>query len=190
MATVGQSEKLMTIEEYAALPPADVPTELVKGSIIEMNVPRQRHGEVCAAITATVRGFARQHKLGRVTSNDAGVITRRNPDTLRGADVAYYSYARVPPGEIDARVYLDATPEVVFEVRSPDDRNAQILEKVAEYLQADVLCVCVFDPLRRTIHIYEDNADVPVKILDGDGELELPQIHVDFRVAVSEFFDD
>ena len=141
MASVGQTEKLMTIEAYAALPPSDTPTELVKGRVVEVNVPRQRHGEVCAAITAIVRGYVRQHGLGRVMSNDAGVITRRNPDTLRGADVAYYSYHRVPQGEIDARIYLEAKPEVVFEVRSPDDRNAQILEKVAEYLQAVVLCV-------------------------------------------------
>ena len=42
--------------------------------------------------------FVEEHDLGRVMSNDSGVITERDPDTVRGADVAYYSYARLPEG--------------------------------------------------------------------------------------------
>ncbi len=188
MASVG--EKLMTVEEFAQLPANDVPLELVRGRIVEMNVPRSRHGEVLAAVTGIVRGFVRQRKLGRVMAGDSGVITTRDPDSLRGADVAFYSYSRVPQGRIDPRVYLDASPEVIFEIRSPDDRTASILEKVAEYLRADVLCVCVLDPIRETIHVYEDSADAPVIVLNADDELAISHIDDDFRVPVLEFFED
>lgn len=189
MATA-QSEKLLTIDEYARLPAGDAPTELVRGRIIEMNIPRPRHGQVCGAITIIVGNFVRRRKLGRVMCNDAGVITQRDPDTLRGPDVAYFSYNRVPPGRIDPRTYLDVVPEVVFEVRSADDRTSQVLEKVAEYLQAGVPCVCVFDILDDSVSVYEASADSPIRVLRGDDELSLPQIHAEFRVPVREFFED
>jgi Uma2 family endonuclease len=190
MATVEQSKKLMTVEEYASLPPSDSPTELVQGRIIDVNVPRSRHGEVCAAITEIVRSFVRKRKLGRVFSNDAGVITERQPDSLRGADVSFYSYARAPRGRIDPRIYLDAAPNVVFEVRSPDDRTSEVLEKVAEYLHAGVDCVCVFDTLHETVSVYEETADAAMLVLQVEDTLTLRQIHDDFRVRVGEFFDD
>jgi Uma2 family endonuclease len=128
--------------------------------------------------------------LGRVLSNDSGVITERQPDSLRGADVAYYSYGRVPRGRIDPRIYLEAAPDVIFEVRSPDDRTSEVLEKVAEYLQADVQCACVFDTLHESVSVYEDTADAPMLMLNVDDTLALRHIHEDFRVRVGEFFDD
>ena len=33
-----------------------------------------------------------EHDLGHVLSNDSGVITERDPDTVRGADISFYSY--------------------------------------------------------------------------------------------------
>lgn len=190
MATVQQSEKLITVEEYASLPANAPPTELVQGRIVDVNVPRSRHGEVCAAITEIVRSFVRKRKLGRVFSNDAGVITERQPDSLRGADVSFYSYERVPRGRIDPRIYIDAVPNVIFELRSPDDRTSDVLEKVAEYLHAGVECVCVFDTLHETVSVYEETADAAMLVLRVDDDLALRQIHADFRVHVDEFFDD
>jgi len=38
--------------------------------------------------------FVDEHELGRVMSNDSGVITERESDTVRGADVTFYSLNR------------------------------------------------------------------------------------------------
>ena len=42
-----------------------------------------------------------------VTVNDSGVVTERDPDTLRGADVAFYCFARVPRESLPRARYLD-----------------------------------------------------------------------------------
>jgi Uma2 family endonuclease len=118
MATV---ESLLTAEAFAALPERDVPVELVRGEILEMNMPSFRHGEVCGAIAEIVGRHVRSQKLGRILSNDSGIITRRNPDSVRGADVAYYSYRSVPKGE-HPLVYAAKPPELIFEVKSREDR--------------------------------------------------------------------
>src|SRR3954454_11353921 len=135
---------LLTAEEYLELPDNGRPTELVRGRLIDVNVPTPRHGEICLKVGRLLGNFVEEHGLGRVVSNDSGVLTQRDPDTLRGADVAFYSYTRVPRGPLP-RGYLPVPPEVVFEVRSPTDRWPPILAKVAEYLAAGVAFVVVLD---------------------------------------------
>src|SRR5688572_20567051 len=107
MATV--SDKLLTLQEYSKLPELDYPNELVRGRIVRMTPPQSRHGQVCATATVLLSNFARKHKLGHVLSNDSGVITERDPDTLRGADVAYYSFDRVPKGPL-SEGYIEVPP--------------------------------------------------------------------------------
>ena len=48
-----------------------------------MNVPTPRHGEICVQISYLLRRFLEDHPLGRVVSNDSGVRTERDPDTMR-----------------------------------------------------------------------------------------------------------
>jgi len=181
------TETLLTAEEYRLLPDNGRPTELIRGRVVEMNMPAPRHGYICAIITEALSSFVRQHDLGRVMSNDSGVITHRGPDTVRGADVCYYSYTRLPKGPLPEG-YLPVTPGLVFEVRSPTDRWSQVLTKVGEYLNAAVLIVCVLDPQTETLTVY--HADEIQRVLTADDELSLPDLlGPDFRVPVRRFFE-
>jgi Uma2 family endonuclease len=112
------------------------------------------------------------------------VITRRDPDTVRGADVSFYSYAKVPRGRI-RKGYLDVVPDLVVEVRSEDDRRKDI-EKVKEYLDAGVGVAIVLDPDPETAHVFRP--DQPPRELGPDDELTVPDVLGDFRVAVRRFF--
>ena len=118
--------------------------------------------------------------------NDSGVITQRNPDTVRGADVAYYSYARIPKGTLP-KGYQPEVPELVVEVRSTHDRWGEIIEKVSEYVHAGVLFVIVLDPEPQIAHVF--SAEEAPKALIGEDELILPGILDDFRVRVGRFFE-
>jgi Uma2 family endonuclease len=182
------AEALVTAEEYRLLPDNGRPTELVRGKIVPMNMPAPRHGEICALIVRLVGSFVHEKGLGRVVCNDSGVVTERHPDTVRGADVAYYSYsyARAPKGPLPEG-YLSVAPELLFEVRSPGDRWRNILAKVVEYLDAGVNVVCVLDPVPPTIHSY--SADQPTRVVAGDEEFTVPEGLGDFRVPVRLFFE-
>src|SRR5579863_7618088 len=92
--------KLMTAEEFRLLPDDGQPKELIQGVPVDMTLPTPRHGEICVNVAYLLRRFLEDNPRGRVVSNDAGIITERDPDTLRGADVAFYSYARVPAGPL------------------------------------------------------------------------------------------
>src|SRR5262249_24724663 len=105
------AEALITAEEYRRLPDNGQPTELVRGRIVPLNMPTPRHGHICAETVYHLRRFLEDQDLGRVVSNDSGIVTERDPDTVRGADVAFYSYARVPKGPWP-KGYLGVVPEL------------------------------------------------------------------------------
>ena len=177
---------LMTAEEFGQRPDPGHPEELVQGMVIQMPPPDRRHGYVCGQAYYFLRQFVDEHDLGRVLSNDSGVITERDPDTVRGADVAYYSYARLPKGPLPTG-YGPEVPEVVFEVRSAGDRWRKILEKVSEYLKAGVLVVVVLDPESQIAHVF--GADDPPRTLNPAEELTFAGILEGFRARVGRFFE-
>ena len=143
---------LMTAEEFGKRPDPGYPEELVQGRVVAMSVPDGRHGYVCLKIGRILAEFVNKNDLGRVMSNDSAVITHRNPDSVRGADVAYYSYERLPRGPL-APGYGPEVPELVVETLPHCDRWMNIHEKVTEYLNAGVTTVIVLDPGPNTAQV-------------------------------------
>jgi Uma2 family endonuclease len=177
----------MTAEEFARRPDPGHPEELVRGRIVAMPPTGRRHGQICANAVFLLSLYVRERRLGHLLSNDAGVITRRSPDTVRGPDVAFYSYARLPRGPL-GRAYGPEMPELVVEVRSPEERWRDLHGKVAEYLAAGVTAVLVLDPDTSTAHVV--HADQPTRVLGPEDTLTLPDIlGAEFAVVVGRFFD-
>ena len=154
MASVGS--KPITLDEFSQMPdPADgARLELVRGEVIVMPPPRGKHGVVCAEIARVLGNYVKSSKLGWVTSNDTGVILERDPDTLRGPDVAFWSVRRQPAMP---EGYFEIPPDLAVEVLSPDDRRADVREKIKEYVQHGVPLVWLVDPETRTVMVYEGN---------------------------------
>jgi Uma2 family endonuclease len=185
MATA-EMAALMKAEEFGRRPDPGHPEELVRGRIVRRPPTKPRHGEVCAQCVHLFKRFLDDHDVGRVVGNDAGVIIRRDPDTVRGPDVAFYSYERLPKGPLP-RGYLPQIPELVVEVRSPGDRWKETHEKVAEFLGAGVLVVVVLDPGPKSAHVF--GAEEEPRKLGADDELALPGILEGFRLRVGRFFE-
>ena len=185
MSTTNAITTLMTAEEFFNHQ-CTSQAELVRGKIFEMNPPPGfRHGKVCGNIIFELKTFLVENDLGVVLGNDSGIITQQNPDTVRGADVAFYSYHRLPKGETPIG-YATSPPELVFEVRSPSDRQGELLTKVGEYLKVGVDIVCLVNSDKEEIHIYTD--DAPVQILSKKNKLTLRNILPGFEIDVCKLF--
>ena len=85
MATVTQT-KLMTAEEFMAADLGEGRYELVRGEVIEVPPPMPEHGRVCMNISFILESYGRRTVIGYALSNVAGVLTERDPDTVRGPD--------------------------------------------------------------------------------------------------------
>lgn len=179
------AEALLTAKDFAQLPRGARPCELVRGRVHEMNVPSPRHGQVCGRICRILGRYLDQHDIGHLVTNDGGVVTETDPDTVRGPDVGYFSYARVPPGPFPFG-YLDAVPELVFEVLSPSDRWSEVLVKVNEYRNAGVDIVCVLDPVGQTATLF--SATQAGVLFHATDTFALPVLFPGWAVLVRDFF--
>lgn len=187
MATATET-KLMTVEEFARRTDPGYPEELIRGRVEAITLPKPYHGYMCQQLSRLLGNLAEAGDLGYVLTNDSGVITQRGPDTVRGADVCYYSYAKVPKGSLPRDRYLDVPSDLVAEVLSPDDRWAKVLEKVAEYLNAGVGVVLVVDPEQRAVQAYE--AERAVRIVGAGETLALPGVFGEaFAMEVGRLFE-
>ena len=175
---------LLTAEEYALRPHAEYPDELVRGKVIPMTVPNRRHGQICADDQSPGL-FLASHDLGHVLSNDAGVITHRNPDTVRGPDVAFYSYNRLPKGPLPPS-YGPEVPKLVFEVRSPAIAGSICSPRLPSTSNAGVLAVVVLDEESQTALL--QLPDAMPRRLSSDENLSFPGILPGFSVSVHQFF--
>ena len=102
-------------------------------------------GVSCGNACFVLESYGRQTGLGYALSNDSAVVTERGPDTVRGADVSFYSHARWPRSEVGNRL-PPVPPDLAVEVVSPGNRPGEMLKKVSEYLEAGVSMVWVVYP--------------------------------------------
>jgi len=160
-------------------------TELVEGEIIQHIPTGFLHGRIEALIATLLSIFVRKHKLGVVFGGETGIYTRRNPDTVRGVDVAYISHERL--AQSTSHSYLDVAPELVVEVMSPNDSWTEIDDKLDEYFGIGVQLIWIVNPKRQQIHIY--TAHTKFEILGVADTLTGGSVLDGFAVAVSEIFE-
>ncbi len=187
MATVTETEsKLLTAEEFMAADLGEGIFELVRGKVVEMRRPMPEHGRVCVNAGYVLESFGRQTALGYAISNDSAVLTERDPDTVRGPDVCFYTHARWPRAQV-GRGLPPVPPDIAVEVYSPGNRKGEMNKKILEYLAAGALLVWVVYPAKRNVAIHRMDDQPPQVLGENDVIENLPELP-GFRCPVSDFF--
>jgi Uma2 family endonuclease len=184
MAVLKDSQGVLITGEELYLMPDLGRCELVDGRIVPLSPTGRPHGRAGARLAAHLLLFVESHDLGEVLTADAGVYTRRNPDTVRAPDVMFISHERLAGCKEEG--YLDVAPEMAVEILSPTDRKDQVAKKIEEYFSANVLRVWVLDSKKRRLLAYRSLTDVQefgIGDVLTDGAL-LPG----FQLAMAELF--
>lgn len=158
--------------------------ELVRGEVIELPPPLKSHGVVCSNVVRLVGNFAFDQGKGYVAGNDSGVILARDPDTVRGPDVAYYEDADTF-SELHPK-YGEAPPRLAVEILSSSDRYSSITEKVNDYLDNGVPLVWLIDPELRTVTVWRPAQRA--RVLKGAEQVTGEDVLPGFACPVSDFF--
>lgn len=151
--------RLLTAADVAVLPrtlpSGDVGYELHDGRLVVLALPGAMHGRRQARFAAYL--FAEGEQLGHGQGyTKVGVLLRRNPDHLIGPDAAFVTTSQLPV-QVSPEGYLITIPELIIEVRSKNDTQPEIDEKVNDYLRAGAVLVWVADPDARTVTVYQSN---------------------------------
>ena len=183
MATV--MPNLITGEMLFQMPqPADgAQQELIEGVIITMPPPGGRHGSCCSEICFRLLTFVKAEQLGYVTANDTGFYVERNPDSVLGPDIAFWSKDRLsemPEG------YIEIAPDLAVEVVSPNDAHSKLQLKVNKYLQSGVKLIWLVDPELRIVTTYRGKDQI--RILEENDVISADEVLPGFTCGVNEFF--
>ena len=160
------------------------PCELIEGRIVPTVPAGVPHGIYEGNFYLALRQFVDEHDLGIVAAGEVGIYTRRNPDTVRGADVVFISHGR--NRQRSSSGYLDVAPDLVVEILSPNDRWTDVMDKLREYFAIRVRLVWVADPGARSVFAYRSLTDV--REFTADDELVGDDVLPGFRVRVEELF--
>ena len=138
----------------------DLLYEVVDGHVVELAPMGAYAVWLAAALTESLRSFARQHHMGRAVQEmlfDLGATIQRK----RRPDVAFVSYDRWPPQQrVPCTEAWNVVPNLAVEIVSPTDRADDLMNKVTEYFGAGVDCVWIIFPAQEHVYIYESPTTV------------------------------
>ena len=139
--------------------------EYVEGRLVERSAGEISHGD------AQGRTYAFVLLNGRGFWAGVEIRVQVRPDRYRVPDVVVVRGGR-PPGRI-----ITSPPEVAVEVLSPEDRAADVQDKIDDYLQFGIPAVWLIDPERQRawIHTKEGAREASDRVLRNPaGDLEVP----------------
>jgi Uma2 family endonuclease len=116
-----------------------------------MPPPKAEHGEVTGNAALPLLLYARETDLATVFLNDTGVWLERDPDTVRGPDIAVALNRLLPPKP--RTQYLTIPPALIVEVASRFDRRAAIEEKIEDYRRAGVALIWYVFPEKQEVWV-------------------------------------
>ncbi len=176
---------LLTLEEFAALPTADAPMELVRGEVIPLSPTHEPASTVAGNIFGLLYTHVRPRKLGRVYGDNAGFALLGAVHTSRSPDVAFVGRDKLP--ERMPRGPTRLVPDLVVEVLSPNESASYLEEKLADYREAGTAIMWVVDPERRFVTVH--SSDAPEYTLREGATLTGGRVLPEFTCAVAELFE-
>lgn len=147
----GSSDSPAGIGDLAQAHAAGSSCELVDGMLVEKAMG-YRESLIAMMIGRFLLDFVSKRQLGLVSGPDGFV--QLFSGLVRGPDVAFISWQRLPGRQIPTDAYPSIVPELVIEVVSVSNTRAEMARKRREYFQAGVQSVWIFDPLRRSVAAY------------------------------------
>ena len=163
--------------------------EVVNGEVVELPPMSAFSAEVANQIRDELAAYCRTSGLGR-TRNDMlfRVPFPADPTRNRRPDVTFISFERWPAdrplpyrGEP-----MDAVPELVVEVASPNDEAEGLLGKAHEYLEAGARLVWLVYPRLRVLHAYQ--SPTSFRVFTAGDDLDGGPVLPGFRVPMAQLF--
>ena len=177
--------KPVTAEELLRTPDDGLRRELIRGEVRTMAPAGYQHGRIAQNLASSLDRHVRERGLGVVLAAETGFKIVGNPDSVRAADAAFVSVERAEAaGEVAG--YWPGAPDLAVEVVSPNDRFAEVEEKVADWLTAGTRMVIVVNPRARTVTVRLSESEA--RILSEEEILDGGQVVPGWTLSVSDVF--
>ena len=157
--------------------------ELIDGTLVEKSMGWQE-SLIAGILLQWLNNYLDTNRIGVATGADG--MTRLFGDTVRGPDVAFVAWNRMPDGRIPTVPIPDLVPNFVIEVLSTSNTYAEMSRKRREYFHAGVEILWMVDHRTRTVTVFrsaQEAAEYKDKeIIDGG------QVLPGWKVNIGELF--
>ncbi len=174
----------MTAKEFEVFSADNDRCELLAGKVKIMSPAGFRHGRVTWRIAKLLGEYVEKHDLGVLVAAETGFLIRRDPDTVRAADIAFVSTAALLRIG-DYAGFAEVSPDLVIEVKSRSDRESAIIDKTQDWFAAGTSCAINVDPETRSVRV--DRADGVSQRLNEEQELSVDVVP-GWKPKVAELF--
>lgn len=179
------TQKLLSAEDLFTLPDDGVRRELLDGELVEMSPTGPGHARVMVRVAHHLLVDVEPHNLGEVFAGDLGVILRRHPDRVRAPDVCFFARERIPSGGFPEG-YVEIVPDLIVEIVSPNDKAAEVQEKIQEWLHAGARLVWAIYPGTRQVMAYQGRG--AVRVYEETDTLDGGPVLPDFSCPLAKLF--
>jgi len=159
--------------------------ELIDATLVEKTMG-WRESLIASLLCELFRQHLRQHDLGLVSGPDG--FMRILKSQVRGPDVAFISWDRLPNGAVPQDAVPEIVPDLVIEVLSDGNTYAEMSRKRREYFHAGVRQVWMVDPSERTVAVYTDITKYD--LFDEDATLSGGDILPGLQISLNEVFGE
>ena len=159
--------------------------ELVDGILVE-KIMGWRESLIALALGRFISAFVLARNLGLVTGPDG--MMRILKSQVRGPDVAFVSWGRLPGGKVPTDRVPEIVPDLAVEVLSDGNTYAEMARKRREYFHAGVRQVWMVDINQRTVAVYHDITKY--EVLNETHSLVGGDVLPGFEVSLAELFGE
>ncbi|MDE0199951.1 MAG: Uma2 family endonuclease [Caldilineaceae bacterium] len=160
------------------------PCELIDGVIVRLSPAGGIHGFLESRLGRRLGTFVEDTEAGWCLVGEIGIYIRHDPDRIRGADLAFWSRAKLPDGPPSG--FIDVAPDLVVEILSPTDSWAETRQKINDYFSIGVDTLWIVDPGEETVFVYP-SASQRTALRTGDTLVGAGPL-TGFTLPVSELF--
>lgn len=157
--------------------------ELIDGTLVEKSMGWQV-SLLAGILVQWLNNYLDSNRIGVATGADG--MTRLFGDTVRGPDVAFVAWDRLPDGHMPTAPIPDLVPNFVIEVLSTSNTYAEMSRKRREYFHAGVELLWMVEHRTRTVTVFRSTQDATiytdVAIIDGG------QVLPGWQVDIGELF--
>lgn len=182
MAQQQTRQTVAAFEAFIALPEnRDRNFELLDGEIVE-KMPTEEHGEIAALIAVEIGIYLKQHPIGKVGQE----IRHRIPGDEFNAMLPDVSVRKDIDRPAVRQGAVPRVPDLVVEIKSPDDTFRQMRRKAEYYLANGSKLVWLVFPEIREVEVYVPDADVAT--LTDEDTLDGGDVLPGFTLKLAEIF--
>ncbi|MEM8830812.1 MAG: Uma2 family endonuclease [Cyanobacteria bacterium P01_G01_bin.19] len=181
---VTTSAKLITLEEFLALPETKPASEYLDGKIIQKPMPKGKHSTIQGELIIALNGVLKPNKIARAFPELRCTFGRRSTVP----DVTVFTWDKIPRddnGEIANS--FETAPDWTIEILSPEQSQTRVTKNILHCLDNGTKLGWLIDPEEQSVLVYFPKQQ-PAFFEDANDVLPVPDFADSFQLTVGELF--